>query len=904
MLHQRRQRVPKSKRAHANTAACIDKERAHIAVPIVTTKLYMPRVRPDLVSRTRLVQLLNAGMHRQVTLISAPPGFGKTTVVADWLASADRPFAWLSVDENDNDPIRFFSHLIAALQGLDENLGVTAQGLLRSAQSAQLEPVLTVLINDLAALQEPIALVLDDYHHIAREAIHQAIDFVIAHQPQQLHLILVTRRDPPLALPRLRVAGQLTELRASDLRFTVEEAATFLDRELGLHLDPELVAALEARTEGWIAALQLAALSMRGRSEPRAAEFIQEFSGSHRHVIDYLAQEVVAGQTGPIQDFLRHTCILDRLSVPLCNALTGRDDSDSFLEQLEQANLFLIPLDDRREWYRYHSIFAGFLRAELDRETQAALHQKAATWLAASELWFDAVQHALAADNPTLAAQVVTSAAEPALRSASVVTLEAWLDALPDPLVRSSIELAIYKGFTRVLTGCGGDAASYASDAERHLAPDTSLATRGRLLCLKALLALCSQSADVTIDLSKASLECLEGHDGLFRSLAWSAMGEALALKGDLIAAADAYRQASTGERDHGNHPAAVASLASLVRMLNELGRKREAEALCREVAEESAGKPGPTRSWTDAIYLAWSWLSYEANALELAREQAQRALELCDALHNPGGSLLARYHVAHALLASGEMEAALDLVHTASERARMSETGAFYLPLFAALEAEVRLQRGNVAAAERWASEAGLTPADTPHRSLEPVYPTYVRLLMAQELLPDARTLLDAMERSALQGGRHRRLITVYLQQARAWQAMGQVGQALACVEKALRLAAPEGYIRAFLDEGPAILDLLPQVRSMAPAFVDQVMAAAGAQPPSAPASALAEPLSERELEILRLIAAGRSNPDIAELLYLSLNTVKWHVKNVYAKLYVSNRVEAAARGQELGLI
>jgi len=357
-----------------------------MSTPLLTTKLHTPPVRPELVSRPRLIELLSEGLERKLTLVSAAAGYGKTTLVAEWLGSLTSPSTWLTLDEGDNDPLRFVSYLIAALKKVDDSIGLGAQTFLATPQPPPMETMLALLINDIAAAPCPFVLVLDEYDTIHAEPIHEAVDFLIEHQPEQLRLVLVTRQDPPLHLPRLRVRRHLLEIGEADLRFTVDEARGFLCQALGLDLDSRVIDALEARTEGWIAGLQLAALSVRGRSAESIAEFVELFSGSHRHVLDYLAAEVLARQSDEMQEFLRDTSILDRFTAPLCDALTGRSDSREILRQLDQGNLFLIPLDDQRKWHRYHRLFADFLRTELQAQARASLHASASRWLVATDL--------------------------------------------------------------------------------------------------------------------------------------------------------------------------------------------------------------------------------------------------------------------------------------------------------------------------------------------------------------------------------------------------------------------------------------------------------------------------------------------------------------------------------------
>jgi LuxR family maltose regulon positive regulatory protein len=803
--------------------------------------------------------------------------------------------------------VRFLTYLIAALRGIDEDIGQVTQSLLGSPQVPAVDLAMTALINGIAAASEPFVLVLDDYHHIRVEWIHRAVEFLLAHQPPQLHLVLITRTDPPLPLPRLRVRGQVTEIRAGDLRFTENESAAFLSQALGGTLEAELVAALEARTEGWIAGLQLASLalrtplSMRDRDTDAIRGFVAAFSGSHRHVIDYLADEVLAQQPAEIRRFLRQTAILDRFTASLCDVVTGRDDSETLLGRLEQANLFLISLDDRREWYRYHALFADFLRTELDPETRAALHLKTAHWFAAQDLLPEAVRHALASGDMDYAAHAIALAADEAFRTASITTLAGWLDALPDELVRANVELATYKGLVLFLTDRRAEAATYADAAEQGALADVPLSSRGRLYSLKAHIALCNDVLSATTQLSREALDCLSEGDAVFRDLTLNVLGQALEIEGDIAAAADVYREAFTLRHRAGNQLGTMVVLTNLAFALNELGRRREALELCQQVVEEKTPRTGRSFSLTEGAYLAWSLFSFEANELDLAREQASRALTLCQQAHVADGVQWAQFVLARVHLANGEIDAMRELCQQARRPAGQANQN-IHGAWLAALEAQASLQQGDLAAAVHWAQVTGLTPNGVPRRWNEFLYFVYVRLLLAQDRPEEAENLLAAMEHSAQQGERRRNLISVYLLQTLVCKVLGRGEQALARVKDALRLAAPQDYRRAFLDEGPAVLELLSRVRHVAPAFVDslQVSGDQGAHPAQ---GALVEPLTDREAEILQLIAAGRSNPEIAELLYLSLNTVKWHAKNLYAKLGVSSRVQAITRAQELEL-
>jgi LuxR family maltose regulon positive regulatory protein len=898
--------------------------------PLLTTKLYIPPVRQELVSRPRLIERLNAGLSRKLTLLSAPAGFGKTTLVAEWLDGVGRPFAWLSLDERDNDPFRFLTYLIAALKGVNENIGREVESVLGTPQVPPVELLVTALVNDIASLAKPFVLVLDDYHVISTDWIHEVIEYLITYLPAQIHLLLLSRHDPPLALSRLRVRDQLTEIRADDLRFTRQEAASFLNRSMDLNLSEENVTALGSRTEGWVAGLQLAALALRSpqsiHTQKDVTAFIEDFGGTHRYVIDYLADEVLRKQPEEIRAFLRQTSVLDRLSAPVCNALIGRDDSAKLLRQLEVGNLFLIPLDGRREWYRYHPLFSGFLRTELGDERGAALHLKAARWFAGQDLWEEAVGHALASGEMDEAARMVALAAGDAVRNASFMTLLGWLDALPDHLVQADCELATYKGFMLVLFNRYTEATVYAESAEQTLLPETPQSSRGRLLSLQAHMALFSGASDSSARLSKEGLDYLGDEDFFFRDLTFNILGQALDMQGDLVSAADVYRDSVRAGRRTGNQLRTLVTLTNLLFAWNELGRRQEAVSMCQQVLRDSAVLSGALSPLNDVLYLGWSLLSYEASELDLAMQQVARARALCERANIIDGIWWGQYILARVHLARGESDAALRLIHDAQS---FPTSGKPHEDWFPALEAEIKLQRGDLAAATRWAQAAKFTPTDVPHHWNERPYFTYARQLLAQGRLEEAGVLLANLERSAQVGERRRKLITVNLLQALLHRAQGDESGALGHLGTALRLAAPENYIQAILNQGSAIAELLPKARHIAPAFVDGLVGAFQAQGRSSSFSSvevtehsgaraaaslvplpvpdleeIVESISERELQVLGLVANGLSNREVAEALFVTVGTVKKHLNNLFGKLAVKSRTQAVARARELNLL
>jgi LuxR family maltose regulon positive regulatory protein len=899
-----------------------------VTTPILTTKLYIPPPRTDLVPRPRLIERLDEGLclGRRLTLVSAPAGFGKTTLVTGWLYSkgkdiSSHSIAWLSLDEGDNDPTRFFTYLIAALRQLDGEAGQAAQSLLGAQQLPPVESLMTLLIADAATLPA-FVLMLDDYHLMHTALIHDALAFLLDHQPPQMHLLVATRTDPPLPLPRLRVRGQMTEIRADDLRFTEEEAATFLNQALGLPLEAEKIATLEARTEGWIAGLQLAALSMRGKED--VDSFVKAFSGSNRHVIDYLADEVLAQQPEEIRDFLHQTSILDRFCAPLCDAVSKADesaerrtdqplvrsfaDSQTILEHLERQNLFLVPLDDRREWYRYHRLFADFLRTELAPERSATLHLRAAHWFEAQDLLPEAVSHVLAHAATTgdadEAARVITLAGSRALSEGALVTLLGWLDALPDEVVRADGWLASFKAWCLLMTGQSEVAISYIQSAEASLEHDASPVDRGRVLSLRCAV---SDAEDV-LRIAPQALELIGDADPLSRTGALFLLGDAQDAVGDVAGADETFREAYHLGQKHGHQIIAAVALAHLAISINVQGRRREALAICQRGAEQYADTRGHPLPVAGLLYVVLGELAYEANDLEGAHQYLQTGLELGQQSATTLVILYSLEALARVQDAMGHGQEALETIREAQTLA--SHAGEFeWRGAGAAIEAHLLLRQGNVRAARRWAESTDLPLTEPLDQTRKYEYTNYVRVLLALDRAREARTLLARLERAAREDGRHRHLVTIHIQQALAEHRLGSEAKALECLEQALHLAAPEDYVRAFLDEDPVVAQLLPRARHVAPVFVDELIAALGASPPlpytpTLVAQPLVEPLSDRELGVLRLMAADLSAPEIAEELVIAVSTVRSHIKHIYGKLDAHSRYEAVERARELDLI
>jgi len=880
---------------------------------LLATKLYVPAPRAELVPRSRLVERLNVSLGQcRLTLISAPAGFGKTTLVASWLsepkpeAKTENRVAWLSLDENDNDPARFTTYLLAALQQIDGQIGQSAQAMMQSSQPPPPDLFLTSLINDIAATPQPFILVLDDYHLIHTLPIHRQLAFLLEHQPPHMHLVIVSREDPPLPLSRLRARGQVMDIRQGDLQFSAEEAADFLRRTMALDLPPADIAILQRRTEGWIAGLQLAALSVQHSADPR--RFVAEFAGSQRYILDYLIEEVFQRQEPGVQDFLVQTSILDRLTAPLCDAVTERDDSRQVLLALDQANLFIVRLDESRQWYRYHRLFRDLLRTQGEGLNRAALHLRAARWYELHGFLGEAMGHLLAAEDWGEAERLMDGAAPMAINNGQFATLGHWLDALPEDRLRGSPELAALKGWTLLPAGQFDAARTWVERANDLLPSGASPMSQALVVCLQIYVAQIEGDIPHVIELAHRALALLEEGDphGL-RGAALSNLASAQADKGDIPAATQTLRQLARLGQEGGHPISAVSALNGLAWLEHLQGRPQEAVALGQQALDLCVDSRGNRLPLAGHAHVGLGLIYYDLNELAQAREHLVRGLELAKQAGPTSAAMEAAFKLAQLQQSMGEPETAVATIANASRTAAQLHLAQVDRAV-AAWEADFQLQLGNVEAATHWAESAGLSPGDTPAILRESEYFTYARVLLAQKRLAEAQTLLASLESYARTSGLTRSLITVCILQALAQQALGRKEAALARLEEAVRLAAPEGYRRAFLDEGPVVLALLPGVRHSAPQFVDSLLALAPAglsrdhiAPREQP---LIEPLSERELEVLGLMAEGLSNQEIAAKLFISVGTVKTHVHNICGKLGARSRTQAAAQARELGLL
>ncbi|MBL8096298.1 MAG: hypothetical protein JNL73_19125, partial [Anaerolineales bacterium] len=898
---------------------------------LLATKLFLVPPRPQRVHRPHLVDRLNEGLRpgHKLTVVAAPVGFGKTTLLGEWVANAQRPAAWLSLDENDNDPARFLSYIIAALQTLDAGLGVEAFGLLQAGQPPLSEAILTSLLNDIARSPRDLLLLLDDYHLIENRLIHDALAFLLDHLPPQLLIALASRSDPPLPLARLRARGALIELRAADLRFTPDEAAGFLNQVMGLELSAKDVVTLESRTEGWIAGLQLAALSLQGRRD--ASEFIQAFAGDHRFIADYLVEEVLHRQTDAVRRFLLETSILDRLNGALCEAVTVQADGGARLESLERGNLFVVPLDHRRHWYRYHHLFADVLRAHLLMEQPdqvATLHQRASLWHEQNGSPADAIRHALAGADFPRAATLIEGVVPEMRRIRQEAMLLGWLQALPDDLFHTRPVLSGHYASVLLQSGRLEGVEAHLRLAERWLESTADLSggsstgpammvvvdqaefrrLPGGIAVHRAGLALSLGDVAGTMTHARRAQELVADDDDLGQGAAAALIGLASWWQGDLEGAQESYAQGISRLRQAGHYSDYLGCSLALADIRRAQGRLQDAVRIHEEALRAVADLGVSLVRGTADMHVGLCELHCERNELAAALTSMQRSQDLGEALGLPQNPYRWRVALARLKLAQGDAHSALDLL----EEAELRYVGDFSPNVrpIAALKTRLWIAQGRLAEARRWALTLGLSAQDEPSYLREFEHLTLARILLAQyrvdqdeTVFQELRGLLDRLLEAAETGGRAGSANEISVLQALAFEAHGQAEQARSTLEHALVQAEPEGAVRLFVDEGPPMAALLRAAaqRGITPTFVRRLLGAFEiTRDGSTLDQAIPDPLSEREREVLRLLRTELSGPEIARRLMVSLNTFQTHTRNIYGKLGVNSRQAAVRRAQE----
>jgi LuxR family transcriptional regulator, maltose regulon positive regulatory protein len=919
-------------------------ETLSMSLPLLKTKLNIPSPRPHLVRRDHLLARLMGEGSPPLTLVSAPAGFGKTTLVGVWIAQTDHAVAWLSLDEDDNDLTRFLAYLVAAVRICQPDLGETVLTLLAAPQAPPARVILTLLLNELNALTTPLALVLDDYHLLSAQPVHEAVSFLIDHLPPLLHLIITTRIDPPLPLARWRVRGQLAEVRADDLRFSPEEATTFLNEVMGLRLSPQEVAALEARTEGWIAGLQLAALSLQGRApgSPEVTGFIQAFSGSHRHVVSYLVEEVLNRCPPDMLNFLLQTAILERLCADLCNAVICRSDSQALLAKLEQSNLFLISLDDEGTWYRYHHLFAEVLQARLQQtqlEVIPQLHQRASAWHATAGQIEAAVGHALAAQDVEGAATLIERIALATIfQQGEVLLVRRLVERLPATAITSRPRLILAYGITLALSGQFDAVAALLAQAAPALRqqnlPDE---IAGGLSVLHSTVARFRGETENAITQAQRALQQLPVNQQALRAAAALNLGAVYLQQGERLAAGPALADAIAWGSDGGAAYLALAALEELATEQIRQGQLIQAKETCEQAVGKAAHWGNQRLSVAGLAHVCIGEVLLEWNEREAAAEALRLGIQRLQATTETGMLVRGYSAFARCQWADGEPDAALATLRQGMDWLNNTQLSTRRAQAWlAAQQARHHLWQNNLTAALEWEHEAHST-GESPLSYLQQF--TRVRVRLAQHtrdpqarLLAEATAILSPLLAIAEVKGWGSHVVEGLLLQALIEQAQGQRSDAQRTLARALTLAEAAGYVRLFVDEGEPVRFLIfgfgfwmeqqpltEQTRKLL-AYREKILAAFAPQPlpadhppPTEPSNIqnlkskiqnLIEPLSERELEVLHLVAAGLSNSQIAARLIVTTGTVKTHINHIFGKLAVQSRTQAVARARELGLL
>jgi LuxR family transcriptional regulator, maltose regulon positive regulatory protein len=877
--------------------------------PLLRTKFLRPHTATALLARPRLTQQLNRQPDGGLTLLSAPAGFGKTTLVVNWLRQQNHPAAWLTLDEQDNDPILFWRYLTAALQQADERLGSRAGAVLTLTGRVSLETAVILLLNDITTHLpdgQPFYLVLDDFHWIHSAAVHQSLNLLLQRQPSQLRLLLLTRADPPLPLARLRVEGRLLELRAADLRLTEAEVAAYLNQVLALEISGDILTLLTERVEGWVAGLQLVGLSLQQQDVVDADRLAQTFAGAQRHIFAYLMEEILERQSEEVRQFLQQTAVLDQFSAPLGAAVTGQSGVRQLLNRLIAENLFVTPLDDQDQWYRYHPLFAEMLRAAVDEETRRACHRRAARWYAGQRLMPPAIRHALAAEDYDLMADLLAQSYKLILGQGLLVSLQKWLSALPTAYQTPLLRVAA--AWTRVYESGEAELRQTLAAIRNQLdGQDTAL--EGEMLAIQAVYGSLYGQPEQSLAWAEEALKLIPPDDCLSRAAAYQALGNAYAYLGQLDAAVAAYAEARHQFEGLGNPFMSQLPLyrtAAVQIMQGRLHQALQTYELVRQSAQAAGYEPSIL---TGEIFGHLSDLYWEWNDLEQAADYARQEVELASAGHTLLALVDGYLRLAAVQAAQGERAAAEESLGLAAETAARLQSASISAQVEMA-RARYALAWGHLAAAVEWA-ESYARCRQTPDCPLTPLAAQTADLLLARVWMARGRTeaalnLLQDLIRAAEAAGRIRLTVEAYTLQALAYDRQQETARSQKAILHALALAKPEGLVRVFVENGRPLAALLAQVRHLYPNYVAHLLneMRAGAMTGAATDEACPDPLTEREQDILALLAQGQSNQQIASALYISVGTVKGHINHIFSKLNAQNRTQALLRAHELGLI
>jgi LuxR family maltose regulon positive regulatory protein len=909
---------------------------------ILTTKLYIPPIRAKRVSRSHLIERLDAGRDSRLILISAPAGFGKTTLISEWIAEFDRQVAWLTLDEDDNDLTRFVSYFVAALRTIEfptdsfGEIGESASLALKSAQLPPFESILTDLINEITAFPGEMVLCLDDYHLIQTKEIHDALAFFLEHLPPNFHLVILTRADPPLPLARLRGRGQLNEIRASDLRFSNDEATEFLNHILGLSLSPDEVTTLVTNSEGWVTGLQLAGLSIMNLDPESTSDFIEHFSGRYHVILDYLVDEVLSRQPKHVQRFLLVTSILERMTGPLCDAILVAEslpgdgslgaaekyDSGALLANLYQDNIFLVPLDEEHRWYRYHQLFKELLQARL-REVQPELipelHRRAAEWIEANGFLPEAVHHALAAEDFEMAADVIHRATQnlSSWSSIDVATLQGWLKALPEQVIHSRPWLRLFESRALYATGRWESGWRILRELEEYLEANLTLPDADRLLMLvntdQASIAAVQGDVSQAIDYAQRTLAKLSPQDVGMKMRALVILGKAQSRAGEVREAEQAYSQAIALARKSDIAFAAVPFVFNLADLQIAQGGLRQAYETCQQ-ALKMGTVDGELIPVTGYAGLALGSIYYEHNQLQIAGDELIEGLKRLTEGGTADSSGVIHSKLALVRLAQGDIEGAQSAIQKAAQMAALVNVPRVS-GLIAAHQARIWLAQGERDLLSEWVDEYCLVKDTEYLREFEDL--TLARVMLAENQPSEVLNLLDDLLYHAVGACRYGSVIHIQAIRALAYHSLDQLEDALEALGEALKRGRPEGYVRVFLDGGDPMIRLLREAQKMdiESDYIGMLLSTFRDHSESSREMELysrkeisefpqVEPLTYREIEVLQLLAEGLTNAEICQRLYIALPTVKSHNRNIYAKLGVQGRMQAVSLARKLGIL
>ncbi len=882
---------------------------------LVTTKFFFPPARQNLVSRPRLIDKVTCGLQRPLLLISAPAGYGKTTLMSEWRAGAGYHYSttWLSLDSDDNDPALFLAYIIAALATLKPGSGEIALGWLQSSPPLSTQVILTSLINELAEIDKSFTLVLDDYHVIINHPIHEAVTYLLDHMPSQMHLVILTRADPPLPLSRLRSRNQLVEIRATDLRFTSEEVTEFLKQIMGLSITTDQVNALETRTEGWVTGLQLAALSMQGRDDIQ--NFISAFTGSHHYIVDYLVDEVLNNQPESVQEFLLRTSILDRLTAPLCDALTGRSDGQVMLEILEHSNLFLVPLDDEQRWYRYHHLFLDVLRKQLVQiypEVIPELHHQALDWCEQNGLIDQAVEHAFAIKDYHEVVRLFRQYFYQTLSIKYHSQVRRWVKSIPDSVVRNDPWMCVVYAWGLWGQGDTDGAEDYLNSGQQALDrwKTTDLMPKGdreydalpsEIPVFRGLISISKGNFERAYELTIQALTLAPEAEYTIRGIVYLNLYFVYREWGEVDKTIDACTRAIPLTKAGGTQGPIIDTLDNLGLMYTLQGQLNRAFKIYQENIDFAKNEWPQDTPRSSMFYIHLADIYYEWNDLDQAEHLAKEALKLSEPVFR-WGRIYARIFLAKLERARMNSSKAHQLSEEAGILLRQNK-GPLYERELEFYLARINAELGKIDEIAQWIQEVAFEIGDHPGYNQLYSANQFALILAVLDKQDDLLALLSYTEAANTNQGYRYWQIQSLILQATMWQKKQDTSRALTCLEKALSLAEQEGYVRVFLDAGEAMIVLL-QLAAKKGVHLDYVRKLLFAGKRTTLAQPLIEPLSERELEVLRLVTDGKSNQQIAKSLFIATGTVKKHLHNIFGKLEVQSRTQCIARARELSLI